>query len=207
MLPFVSWSTAILVEPMIVHRNDKNELLLRGARKRLDVWSGREEASKYLRERLLKSWDPRVADIFVVCTISYIFCTCALIDSLDGQKYGLRELPTLTYPDKTQGVTLSCTKAQEVVRDSVVHQYVPFNTLNIQATYGENVGRFKALKFLATFCKEVPTHVIFGEIADIKCVLYFFGLRIRSLIKFSLVRLQIANSSSKFLVTASGQRP
>ncbi|KAI9464011.1 Alpha/beta hydrolase fold-1 [Lactarius psammicola] len=132
MYPFVSWSTVILVEPMIVHRNNftgKNQFLLKGALKRRDMWSSREEARKFLRERSLNSWDPRVVDIYI--------------------KYGLRELPTLTHPNKTQGVTLNCTKAQEI------------------ATYGENIGRVKAQRFLATFCKEVPTHVVFGEIADI----------------------------------------
>ncbi|KAF8257766.1 Alpha/beta hydrolase fold-1 [Lactarius quietus] len=130
--PFVTWSTAIFVEPMIVHRKNftgQNKFLLKGALQRRDTWSSREEAQKVFRERSLKSWDPRVVDIYI--------------------KYGLRELPTLTYPDKTQGVTLTCTKVQEF------------------ATYCENVGRVKAQRFLATFCKDVPTHVVFGEIADI----------------------------------------
>ena len=70
MHPFVSWSTAILVEPMIVHRDylaGANKFLLEGALKRRDVWSSREEAHKFLRARSLKSWDPRVVDIYVVC--------------------------------------------------------------------------------------------------------------------------------------------
>lgn len=68
--PFVSWSTTILIEPMIVHRNNftgKNQFLLKGALKRRDMWSSREEAQEFLRERSLKSWDPRVVDIYVVC--------------------------------------------------------------------------------------------------------------------------------------------
>lgn len=74
MYPFVSWSTAILVEPMIVHRDNftgKNKFLLEGALKRCDVWSNREEAHKFLRERSLKSWDPRVVDIYIVCMHFY----------------------------------------------------------------------------------------------------------------------------------------
>ena len=54
---------------MMVHRNNftgKNKFLLEGAVKRRDVWSSREEAQKFLRERSLKSWDPRVVDIYVV---------------------------------------------------------------------------------------------------------------------------------------------
>lgn len=38
--------------------------------------------------------------------------TVALIK---GQEHGLRELPTAEYPDKTDGVTLKCTKTQEAV--------------------------------------------------------------------------------------------
>jgi hypothetical protein len=55
---------------MIVHRNNftgQNKFLLRGALKRSDVWTSREEAQNFLRERSLKSWDPRVVDIYVVC--------------------------------------------------------------------------------------------------------------------------------------------
>ena len=32
------------------------------------------------------------------------------------QRYGLRELPTLAYPDKARVITLKCTKVQETVR-------------------------------------------------------------------------------------------
>ena len=31
------------------------------------------------------------------------------------QEYGLRDLPTVDYPDKTNGVTLKCSKLQEAV--------------------------------------------------------------------------------------------
>ena len=40
----------------------------------------------------------------------------------------------------------------------------------LKATYVENHGRMKSQRFLPTFCKEVPTHVVFGTIADVKCV-------------------------------------
>ncbi|KAI0299402.1 Alpha/beta hydrolase fold-1 [Multifurca ochricompacta] len=132
MYPYVSWSSAILVEPMFVHPDHfrgANKFLAQGAVKRRDVWSGREEAHQLFRERSFKSWDPRLIDLYV--------------------KYGLRDLPTLAHPDKTQGVTLNCTKVQEA------------------ATYGENHGRLKSQRFLPTFCKDVPTHVVFGAIADI----------------------------------------
>ncbi|KAI0267395.1 Alpha/beta hydrolase fold-1 [Gloeopeniophorella convolvens] len=131
--PFVNWSSAILVEPMFLNPKyvkGATKFLVGGANKRRDVWSSREEALKAFKERAFKSWDPRIVEVYV--------------------KYGLRDLPTLTYPDKTQGVTLSCTKAQEA------------------ATYADSTdGRVKAERNAATFCKEVPTHAVFGEIGDV----------------------------------------
>ena len=40
--------------------------LAQSAIKRRDVWHSREEAHKLFRERSLKSWDPRVIDLYVV---------------------------------------------------------------------------------------------------------------------------------------------
>ena len=69
MHPFVSWSAAVLVEPMFL----RPDLLCRTgyslalcAIKRRDVWHNREEAHKRFRERSLKSWDPRVIDLYAV---------------------------------------------------------------------------------------------------------------------------------------------
>ena len=39
-----------------------------------------------------------------------------------------------------------------------------------QATYRDSHGRFAALRYLATFCADVPTHAVFGAIADYVCV-------------------------------------
>ncbi|KAF8497527.1 Alpha/beta hydrolase fold-1 [Russula emetica] len=131
MHPFVSWSSAILLEPMFLHPNflhRTGNFLKESTIKRRDVWDSREEAHKLFRERSLKSWDPRVIDLYV--------------------RYGLRELPTLAYPDKARGVTLKCTKVQE------------------SATYSENPGNVHSQRFLSNFCKDVPTHVIFGAIPD-----------------------------------------
>jgi len=132
MYPFVSWSCAILVEPMTVHpvhSKRVNRFLVEGAVKRRDIWTSSEEAHKLFRERVFKSWDSRSIDLHV--------------------RYGLRALPTLTYPNRTQGVTLACTKVQEA------------------ATYNEKNGLIVSQRFLPTFCKDVPTHVVFGEIADL----------------------------------------
>ena len=121
MYPFVSWSSAILVEPMTVHpvhSKSVNRFLVGGAVKRRDMWSSSEEAHKFFRERAFKSWDSRSIDLHVVRIYFYSMCLYVLTD---GQRYGLRALPTLTYPDKTQGVTLTCTKIQEAVRYRSVH--------------------------------------------------------------------------------------
>ena len=121
MYPAVSWSGVILVEPMIVHpvhSKRAKRFLVEGALKRRDMWSSSEEAHKLFRERTFKSWDPRSVDLHVVCIRFYSRCFYMLID---GQRYGLRALPTLTYPDKTQGVTLTCTKVQEAVRCRIAH--------------------------------------------------------------------------------------
>ncbi|KAH9968080.1 Alpha/beta hydrolase fold-1 [Russula dissimulans] len=135
MYPSVQWSSVILVEPMYVGPHfiqQESTSWVDGARRRRDVWSSREEAYQQFRERSFKSWNPRVIDIYT--------------------RYGLRDLPTLTHSDKTQGVTLKCTKVQEA------------------ATYAENHGRIKSQRFLSTFCKEVPTHVVFGAIGDVNPV-------------------------------------
>ena len=121
MYPIVSWSCAILVEPMTVHPAHSkrvNRFLVEVAIKRRDMWSSREEAHKLFRERSFKSWDARSIELHVVRIRFYCRCLYVLID---GQRYGLRALPTLTYPDKTQGVTLNCTKVQEAVRCRAVH--------------------------------------------------------------------------------------
>ena len=127
MSPSISWSCAVLVEPMTahpVHSKKVNRSLLEGAVKRRDMWSSSDEARRLFRERTFKLWDPRSIDLHVVCIYFYSRCLCALIDV---QRYGLRPLPTLTYPDKTQGVTLTCTKVQEAVRSRTAHpSSVPF---------------------------------------------------------------------------------
>jgi len=68
-----------------------------------------------------------------------------------------------------QGVTLKCTKIQEVVRYFTLLYNVLFDICLVEASYFENHGRMKSQRFLPTFCKEVPTHAIFGTIGDVKC--------------------------------------
>ena len=127
MSPSISWSCAVLVEPMTahpIHSKSVNRFLVEGAVKRRDMWSSSDEARRLFRERAFKLWDPRSIELHVVCIHFYSKRLYALIDV---QRYGLRALPTLTYPDKTQGVTLTCTKVQEAVRCRAAHPSgVPF---------------------------------------------------------------------------------
>lgn len=116
MHPFVSWSSAIIVEPMFLHPNfhyRTGSFLTESVIRRRDVWPSRDEAHKNFRERSLKSWDSRAVDLYVVRihSVSDVLWVLTAV-----QKYGLRELPTLAYPNKARGVTLKCTKAQESVR-------------------------------------------------------------------------------------------
>lgn len=46
------------------------------------------------------------------------------------QEEGLRPLPTVNYPDKTEGVTLKCSRIQETVRSRVPPNEPPL-TLNV----------------------------------------------------------------------------
>lgn len=94
---------------------------MEGAVKRRDMWTSSEEAHKLFRERVFfKSWDSRSIDLHVVRIRVHFYPRCLYV-LIDGQRYGLRALPTLTYPDKTQGVTLACTKVQEAVRCRAAH--------------------------------------------------------------------------------------
>ncbi len=121
MYPFVSWSRAILVEPMFAHPAYEERMrrsMVAGVLKRRDVWSTHEEAHIFFRGPALKSWDARSIDFY---TVRIPFYTTSLLTLIGGQRCGLRELPTLAYPDKMQGVTLSCTKVQEAVRCRVAY--------------------------------------------------------------------------------------
>lgn len=101
---------------MFLHPNflyGTGKFLTESTIKRRDVWHSREEAHKLFRERSLKSWDPRVIDLYVV-RIHSVSDVSVVLTTV--QRYGLRELPTLAHPDKVRGVTLKCTKVQEAVR-------------------------------------------------------------------------------------------
>jgi hypothetical protein len=44
----------------------------------------------------------------------------------------------------------------------------------LQATYGENPGHARSQRSLLMFCKDVPTHVVFGAIPDMLCAFVYF---------------------------------
>ena len=180
MHPFVSWSKAILVEPMFLHPKffyRTGKFLVGSTIKRRDVWDSREEAHKLFLERSLKSWDPRVIDLYVV-RIHSVSDVPVVLTTV--QRYGLRELPTLAYPDKARGVTLKCTKVQETVRYCRPLLPAFLDSHPVQATYTESPGHVHSRRFLSTFCKDVPTHVIFGAIPDMLCAFVYLRSRKRS---------------------------
>lgn len=87
------------------------KFLTEGSIRRRDVWPSREEAYKLLKARpAWRAWDDRVLRAYVV---SAMLQPAPVIHNY--QETGLRDLPTLEYPDK-EGVTLKCTRRQETVK-------------------------------------------------------------------------------------------
>ncbi|KAJ6459745.1 alpha/beta-hydrolase [Mycena vitilis] len=96
---------------------------------RTDSWASRAAAHTWLRARRpWKRWDPSSLALFV--------------------KYGLRDLPTATYPTSTEGVTLACTRVQET------------------AGYMYERDGVDATARLADLCARIPVHCIFGAEND-----------------------------------------
>lgn len=105
MYPFVPWSSAILVEPMFLHPDITDriqKILPESAIKRRDVWSSREEATKLFRERSLKSWDPRVIELYVVRIRSISDATVFLLQDRDMAYEISQPRPTLTRPEESR---------------------------------------------------------------------------------------------------------
>ena len=65
------------------------------------------------------------------------------------QKYGLRDLPTATYPDNKEGVTRSCT------REQAAQSYIYFE------------DAFDSLDRLKDLCHTIPVHTILGTNQDL----------------------------------------
>ncbi|KAI1787359.1 Alpha/beta hydrolase family-domain-containing protein [Ganoderma leucocontextum] len=134
-LPF---SSMILIEPPMMtpevlrHAQEKRLPMLRAvelAKTRKDVWSSREEAREWFgRQFPWRRWDKRVFDFFV--------------------DHALHDLPTATYPNHQEGVTLACTRAQD------------------SAAYTKFGAAFTALDRLTELCASLPVHCIFGDTLD-----------------------------------------
>ncbi|KAI0655356.1 Alpha/beta hydrolase fold-1 [Cubamyces menziesii] len=132
------FSSLIMVEPpmitpeMLKRGREENAPLIRAvdaARARKDIWPSRAAAKEWFAKRYpWRRWDPRALDLYV--------------------EYGLRDLPSATYPDK-QGVTLATTRVQEV------------------GGYVHYEDSFAAMERLKVICPAMPVHCIFGSVIDI----------------------------------------
>ncbi|CAI7660753.1 unnamed protein product [Penicillium pancosmium] len=89
----------ILLDP-VIQRENPGSGFARASTNRRDIWPSREQAAQMLQSKpFYRAWDPRVFEKFV--------------------KYGLRDLPTPTYPylsdeNGRSAVTLTTTKPQEL---------------------------------------------------------------------------------------------
>ncbi|OCH87169.1 alpha/beta-hydrolase [Obba rivulosa] len=133
--PELVFHALVLVEPMLYPETTQHTSgsgiggLIEGALKRRDIWPSREEALSILRSRpAFQQWDPRVLKIFV--------------------EDGLRPLPTADYPDRTDGVTLKCSRKLEA------------------ACYRNVLGRVRSYNNLPHLCSNLPVHFIYGAISD-----------------------------------------
>ncbi|RDB26981.1 Abhydrolase domain-containing protein mpaH [Hypsizygus marmoreus] len=101
----------------------KSEAFIEVTKTRRDIWASKEEAFKWFAARRpWKVWDQRALKAYV--------------------DYGLCPLPTSGYPDRTEGVTLSCHKMHELFA------YTDLPELNIVAPK------------LPSVRQDVPIHVI-----------------------------------------------
>ncbi|KAK7045725.1 hypothetical protein VNI00_007558 [Paramarasmius palmivorus] len=131
----VPYSSLILIDPPIQPKFTEIvsrpfvppaqlEMIRKAAKVRKDVWSSRESARAWFATRApWKIWDPKVLDLHL--------------------EYGLRELPTRTYPDK-EGVTLTLTRDQE---------YAGF-------LYPDEA--IESMHWLARLGTKIPIHCIFA---------------------------------------------
>ncbi|KAH7904103.1 Alpha/Beta hydrolase protein [Hygrophoropsis aurantiaca] len=130
--PSIPYKSFHLFEPTIYGPQwgvELHEYFLDIALKRRDIWPSSEEAFNTMRNRpAWKTWDERILKLFV--------------------RHGLRTLPTLDYPDKTIGVTLSCSKKQEA------------------AACRDPTSRFVAYNLLRHLVKKIPTHITYGSIHE-----------------------------------------
>ncbi|KXN84100.1 hypothetical protein AN958_00458 [Leucoagaricus sp. SymC.cos] len=135
----IPYCSLILVEPPMVTREFLDNMLVnpgildqivQGVKVKRDNWPSREDAYAWFRKRFpWKVWHKDAFDLFI--------------------NYGLQDLPTASYPDKTEGVTLSCTREQEA------------------AGYIYHDDGLESLEILKRLCHVIPIHVTFGTRIDL----------------------------------------
>ncbi|KAI8974038.1 alpha/beta-hydrolase [Trametes punicea] len=134
-LPF---SSLIMVEPPMMTPERLQEAIKEGvvllraidiARVRKDVWPSRAVAKEWFAKRLpWNRWDPRTLDLYI--------------------EHGLRDLPTATYPDLKEGVTLTAPREHEA------------------GAYSDYDNAHIGMERLKEICPAMPVHCVFGEIND-----------------------------------------
>ncbi|SJL10133.1 uncharacterized protein ARMOST_13517 [Armillaria ostoyae] len=127
------FESLILVELMTMNQEQSRgpgTFLVSASSIRRDTWSSKEEAYAVMKRRKAwQVWDDRVLRLFV--------------------EHGLRSLPTMDYPDQVNGVTLKCSRKQEI------------------ACYRDSLGFSRAYRSMTYFVKLLPIHLIYGGIDDI----------------------------------------
>ncbi|CAK5279056.1 unnamed protein product [Mycena citricolor] len=130
--PPIKPDALVLLETMCVKNEPTRAMknfLAGGAEKRRDIWASKEDAYKMFKSRpSWQKWDDRVLKLYA--------------------EYGLRSLPTLEYPDKHSGVTLTCSKRQEA------------------AVYRDVMGSSIVYRTMKSIVKDIPVHVIWGAADD-----------------------------------------
>ena len=124
------------------------------AKVRKDIWPSRQAAREWLaRKAPWRAWDARALDLYVVRDHSPRSWQPACGLTVNGrQEYALRDLPTPTYPDRREGVTLATTREQEY------------------AGYVYYEDGYSGLIRLRELCGVIPVHAVFGARNDIMYV-------------------------------------
>ena len=78
----------------------------------------------------------------------------------------MRPLPTIDYPDRSNGVTLKCSKFQEAVRLCVSQMDITNVARPTQATFRDWVGPTRNYQLLSHVLKGRQVHIIYGTIDD-----------------------------------------
>lgn len=118
--------------------------------KRKDLWDSRQAAKdRFLQSKFYQKWNSRAFENFI--------------------KYGLRDLPTLKYPNNTssgEGVTLTCPVPQELA----TYTNLPKDVLDPNPGPLLNPGPYECLIGLKS--TEIPVNLLLSEIGRAVYMLY-----------------------------------